>query len=135
MRSMLESRYLVRSILPIRIYIMYRFDWIENKETKESALIIQEGPYENVIFIFKDGRIILKDENGEPLDLESVEEIPIDFKYEVLYNPNEVDVLTSDFKNALGDIFMTVLQESVQNENYNLVNDENRNDNTEQPDS
>ena len=124
----------MRSLL-IRIYIMYRFDWIENKETKESALIIQEGPYENVIFIFKDGRIILKDENGEPLDLESVEEIPIDFKYEVLYNPNEVDVLTSDFKNALGDIFMTVLQESVQNENYNLVNDENRNDNTEQPDS
>ncbi len=114
---------------------MYRFDWIENKETKESALIIQEGPYENVIFIFKDGRIILKDENGKPLDLENVEEIPIDFKYEVLYNPNEVDVLTSDFKNALGDIFMTVLQESVQNENYNLVNDENRNDNTEQPDS
>ena len=113
---------------------MYNYDWIENKETNERALKFKEGPYEDIIFIYKDSRVILKNEDGSPLDLESAEEIPIDFKYEVLYNPNDKDVMTNDFKNALGDIFMNMLQESIQQDSYRLV-DENRNDNTEQSDT
>ena len=113
---------------------MYNYDWIENKETNERALKFKEGPYEDIIFIYKDSRVILKNEDGSPLDLEAAEEIPIDFKYEVLYNPNDKDVMTNDFKNALGDIFMNMLQESIQQDSYRLV-DENRNDNTEQSDT
>ena len=113
---------------------MYNYDWIENKETNESALKFKEGPYEDIIFIFKDSKVILKNEDGSPLDLETAEEIPIDFQYEVLYNPEDRDVLTLDFKNAIGDIFMEILYDSVKNDSYRLT-DEDRNDDTKQSDS
>ena len=48
----------------------------------------------------------------------------------MLYNPDDKDVLTLDFKNAIGDIFMEILQDSIQHDSYRLE-DENRNDNTE----
>ena len=41
------------------------------------------------------------------------------------------DIDDTNFKNVLGDIFMEMLHESVDNDSYRLVN-ENRNDNTEQ---
>jgi len=109
---------------------MLNYDWRVNKETGENAIVILEGPYKDIIFTFKESKVILKNEDGSPLDLEDAESIPIDFKYEVLYNPDDKDVLTLDFKNAIGDIFMEILQDSIQHDSYRLE-DENRNDNTE----
>ena len=113
---------------------MYNYDWRVNKETGENAIVLLEGPYKDIIFTFKKSKVILKNEDGSPLDLESAEEIPIDFQYEVLYNPEDKDVLTSDFKNAIGDIFMEILQDSIQHNSYRL-DDEDRNNDTEQSDS
>jgi len=113
---------------------MYNYDWRVNKETGENGIVLLEGPYKDVIFTFKKSKVILKNEDGSPLDLESAEEIPIDFQYEVLYNPEDKDVLTLDFKNAIGDIFMEILYDSIKNDSYRLT-DEDRNDNTEQSDS
>lgn len=110
---------------------MVNWDWVENKETGERAIQIKEGPYKDVIYIYIDGKVILKNEDGTPLDLETAEAIPIDFKFEVLYNPENADIDDTNFKNVLGDIFMEMLHESVDNDSYRLVN-ENRNDNTEQ---
>ena len=127
------NQYLVRNILYIRIYIMYNYDWRVNKETGENAIVLLEGPYKDVIFNFKKSKVILKNKDGSPLDLENAEEIPIDFQYEVLYNPEDKDVLTLDFKNAIGDFFMEILYDSVKNDSYRLT-DENRNYDTEQSD-
>ena len=113
---------------------MYNYDWRVNKESGENGIVLLEGPYKDVIFTFKKSKVILKNEDGSPLDLESAEEIPIDLQYEVLYNPEDKDVLTLDFKNAIGDIFMEILYDSVSNDNYRLT-DEDRNDDIEQSDS
>ena len=110
---------------------MVNWDWVQNKETNEKAIQIKEGFYKDVIYIYIDGKVILKNKDGTPLDLEESEAIPIDFKYEVLYNPDNVDINSTNFKNVLGDIFMEMLHESIDNDSYRLV-DENRNDNTEQ---
>jgi len=110
---------------------MYDYEFIESKEQGKSALIFKDGPYQSVIWTFLKGRVILKNPDGSPLDLESVESIPIDFKFEVLYNPNELDLKTIEFKNAIGDVFMDILQGSIESEQYRLV-DENRNDNSEE---
>jgi hypothetical protein len=126
-----ESLFQDGSILPIRIYIMYSYEFIESKEQGKSALIFKDGPYQSVIWTFLNGRVILKNPDGTPLDLENTEEIPIDFKYEVLYNPKELDLKTIEFKNAIGDVFMDILQNSIDGEQYRLV-DENRNDNSEE---
>ena len=49
----------------------------------------------------------------------------------MLYNPKELDLKTIEFKNAIGDVFMDILQNSIDGEQYRLV-DENRNDNSEE---
>ena len=108
------------------------FEFVNHKETGESALLINEGEYDKIVFKFKDGKVKLTDEFGAPIDLDTVDEIPIDFDYEVLYNPNDRNIFDSEFKDFLGEIFMTLMYESVNTGNYRL-NDENRNDNTEQP--
>ena len=128
------NQYQVRNISYIRIYIMFNYDWRVNKETGENGIVLLEGPYKDIIFTFKKSKVILKNEDGSPLDLENAEEIPIDFQYEVLYNPEDRDVLTLDFKNAIGDIFMEILYDSVKNDSYRLT-DEDRNDDTEQSNS
>ena len=102
---------------------MYKFDWVEHKDTGESAIQIKDGPYENTVFIFKNSKVKLVDEKGNHLDLETVDKIPIDFDYEVLYTTENVDVYDEKFKNVLGDIFMQVLFESVKLGSYKL--DEN----------
>ena len=99
---------------------MYKFDWVENKETKETAIQIKEGPYADTIFIFKNSKVKLTDERGEPLDLENIDKIPIDFDYEILYSITGIDIYDSEFKNAIGDIFMQLLFESVHAGSYKL---------------
>ena len=42
--------------------------------------------------------------------------------------------MTVDFKNAIGDIFMEILYDSVKNDSYRLT-DEDRNNDTEQSNS
>ena len=86
------------------------FEFVNHKETGESALMINEGEYDNIVFKFLDGKIKLTDE----------------------YNPNDKNIFDNEFKDFLGEIFMTLMYESVNTGNYRL-NDENRNDNTEQP--
>ena len=108
------------------------FEFVNHKETGESALLINEGEYDKIVFKFKDGKVKLTDEFGAPIDLDTVDAIPIDFDYEVLYNPNDMNIFDNEFKDFLGEIFMTLMYESVNTGNYRL-NDENRNDNTEQP--
>jgi len=110
------------------------FEFVEHKETGESALMINEGEYDGLVFKFIDGKVKLTDEFGEALDLDAVDAIPIDFDYEVLYNPNDKNIFDKKFKDFLGDIFMTLMYESVNTGNYRLDN-ENRNDDTEQPTS
>ena len=68
------------------------------------------------------------------IDLEEAEHLLLTFEYEVLYNPKDKDVLTLDFKNAIGDIFMEILYDSVKNDSYRLT-DEDRNDDTKQSNS
>ena len=107
------------------------FEFVNHKETNESAIMINEGEYDNIVFIFKDGKLKLTDEFGESIDLDAVDKIPIDFDYEVLYNPNDRNIFDNEFKDFLGDIFMTLMYESVQHGSYRL-NNENRNNDTEQ---
>jgi len=99
---------------------MYNFDWVENKETGESAIQIKEGPYAETVFIFKNSKVKLTDETGEPLDLENIDKIPIDFDYEILYTSKDIDVYDPEFKNVIGDIFMQLLFESVHAGSYKL---------------
>ena len=107
------------------------FEFVEHKKTGESAIMINEGEYDSIVFKFLDGKLKLTDSYGEPLNLDTVDEIPIDFDYEVLYNPKDMNIFDNEFKDFLGDIFMTLMYESVKHGSYRL-NDENRNDDTEQ---
>ena len=111
---------------------MHNFHYVYHKETDEQALRLQEGPFEGVVWIYKDVKLPIHDKDGNRLNLEEVDTIPLTFRYDVLYNKDGVvneDTL-DEFNKVVGDILMTVLDEGLEDE----VSEEIGNDDTEQSD-
>ena len=100
-----------------------KFNYIENRETGETAYVIKEGKFEGVVYTYTD--IELPEMDGE-----SEEEIPVKFTYHVMKNPTDENLVeNTEFGNVIGEIMLEILDEALANDS---VNYENRNDDTEQ---
>ena len=111
---------------------MHDFHYVYHKETDEQAFRLQEGQFEGVVWTYRDVKLPIHDEDGNRLNLEEVDTIPLTFRYDVLYNKDGVvneDTL-DEFNRVVGDILMTVLDEGLEDE----VSAEIGNDDTEQSD-
>ena len=111
---------------------MHNFHYVYHKETDEQALRLQEGEFEGVVWTYRDVKLPINDEDGNRLNLEEVETIPLTFRYDVLYNKDGVvnEDSLERFNVIVGDILMTVLDEGLEDE----VSEEIGNDDTEQSD-
>ena len=69
---------------------MHDYHYVYHKETDEQAFRLQEGPFEGVVWIYRDVKLPIHDEDGNRLDLEEVDTIPLTFRYDVLYNKDGV---------------------------------------------
>jgi len=100
-----------------------KFNYIENRETGETAYIIKEGKYDGVIYTYTDIKL-------PEIDGNSAKEIPVKFNYQVLKNSTD-EVLTDnvEFGNIIGEIMLEILDDALAND---TVNYENRNNDTEQ---
>ena len=104
-----------------------KYSFIEHRETGEKAFMIDEGKFKGVIYAYENISV------PKIEDLESTGEVPVSFKYNILRNSTDWDLEDNkEFGNVIGEIMMEVLAEAMENDR---VNYENRNDNTEQPDS
>ena len=104
-----------------------KYSFIEHRETGEKAFMIDEGKFKGVIYAYENISV------PKIEDLESAGEVPVSFRYNILRNPTDWDLEDSkEFGNVIGEIMMEVLAEALTDDR---VNYENRNDNTEQPDS
>ena len=104
-----------------------KYSYIEHRETGEKAFMIDEGKFKGVIYAYENISV------PKIEDLESAGEVPVSFKYNILRNSTDWDLEDNkEFGNVIGEIMMAVLAEAMENDR---VNYENRNDNTEQPDS
>ncbi len=111
---------------------MHDFHYVYHKETDEQAFRLQEGELEGVVWTYRDVKLPINDEDGNRLNLEEVETIPLTFRYDVLYNKDGVvnEDSLERFNVVVGDILMTVLDEGLEDE----VSEEIGNDDTEQSD-
>jgi|TARA_Y100000034_G_scaffold114845_1_gene151369 hypothetical protein len=114
---------------------MHNFHYVYHKETDEPGYRLQEGEFEGVVWNYRDVKLPIHDEDGNRLNLEEVEAIPLTFAYDVLYNKdglvNEESV--ERFNNILGDILLTVIEEGLESDQI-IINPETGNDDTEQSD-
>ena len=115
--------------------IMHDYHYVYHKETDEQAFRLQAGEFEGVVWNFRDVKLPIHDEDGNRLNLEEVETIPLTFSYDVLYNKDgrvNEDSLER-FNSVLGDILMTVLEEGLEHDQIE-IGTEAGNDDTEQSD-
>ena len=69
-------------------------------------------------------------DEGLMIDPDQVEEIPLTFDYEVVYNPTDEDLTTGEFGATVGDILLNIIDESLENDRIQF-NTKNRNSDTE----
>ena len=63
---------------------MHNFHYVYHKETDEQALRLQEGPFEGVVWIYKDVKLPIHDKDGNRLNLEEGETRRFTFRYDGL---------------------------------------------------
>ena len=100
-----------------------KFNYIENRETGETAYVIKEGKYEGVIYTYTDIQL-------PEVQADGAEEIPVKFTYHVMKNTTDENLVdNSEFGNVIGEIMLEILDDALANDSINY---ENRNDDTEQ---
>ena len=111
---------------------MHDYHYVYHKETDEQAFRLQAGEFEGVVWNFRDVKLPIHDKDGNRLNLEKVESIPLTFSYDVLYNKDGLvnEYSLDRFNTVLGDILITVLDEGLAHDQIEIGTDD-----TEQSDS
>ena len=110
------------------------YTYVEHKESKLPAFKITDGKYVGAVWNYKNVKLPLYGDDGGLIDLEEAEQLVLTFEYDVLYNPTDEIVDGGEFASAIGDILLTIIDESIENDQIEF-NRENRNNDTEQLDT
>ena len=90
-----------------------KYSYIDNPRYSQSGIIIQDGEFKDVIYLY-----------GKVKFIEESEQLRLKFDYDVVRNPNNVDTYSDKFRNVIGDI----LSENIEKE----VNGKNRENDTKE---
>ena len=104
------------------------YHYVVHKETQEQAVRIQEGTYDGVVYQYADVMFPIYDDEGEAIDPQSAEEIPLTFKWKVLYNPNKLDMESGEFGAVAGDILLELIEEGLENDAITVNTEGGEND-------
>ena len=107
------------------------YHYVTHKETDEQGYRVSEGKFAGVVWQYSNVKLPMYNDEGLMIDPDQVEEIPLTFDYEVVYNPTDEDLTTGELGEVLGDILINVIQEGLNHESIEF-NYENRNDNTDE---
>ena len=92
------------------------YHYVVHKETQEQAVRIQDGKFDGMVYQYSDVMFPIYNDEGNVIDTEDAEEIPLTFKWKVLYNPNEMDLETGEFAATAGDILLELIEEGLEND-------------------
>jgi len=106
------------------------YTYVEHKESKLPAFKITDGKYVGAVWNYKNVKLPLYGDDGGMIDLEEAEQLVLTFEYDVLYNPTEEDLTTSEFRQVIGDILLEVIDASLEHDTVQF-NTKNRNSDTE----
>ena len=106
------------------------YHYVTHKETDEEGYRVSEGKFAGVVWQYSNVKLPMYNDEGLMIDPDKVEEIPLTFDYEVVYNPTDEDLTTGEFGATVGDILLNIIDESLENDRVQF-NTKNRNSDTE----
>jgi len=106
------------------------YHYVTHKETDEQGYRVAEGKFAGVVWTYRNVKLPMYGDDGELVDLEKAEQLPLSFEYEVVHNPTDEDLDSGEFAAMAGDILVNIIDESLENDRLKF-NTKNRNDDTE----
>tara|TARA_Y100001951_G_scaffold20017_1_gene15062 strand:+ start:160 stop:498 length:339 start_codon:yes stop_codon:yes gene_type:complete len=106
------------------------YHYVTHKESDTEGYRVAEGLFAGVVWLYRNVKLPMYNDEGLMIDPERAEEIPLTFEYEVLYNPTDEDLSTGEFDAVVGDILLNIIDESLENDRIQF-NTKNRNSDTE----
>ena len=103
------------------------YHYVTHKETDEQGYRVAEGKYAGVVWTYSNVKLPMYTDDGELVDLEKAEQLPLSFEYKVVHNPTDEDLDTGEFSATIGDILLNIIDESIENDQLQF---KNRNDDT-----
>ena len=97
-----------------------KYVFVQREVDDFSCIKITDGPYEGVIYTYGQVKFAEKEVAGQ---------LPLKFTYNVQRNINDVDTESEDFRNAIGDILIEVMEKQLKEGKLN-INEQTRNNNT-----
>ena len=110
---------------------MIKWTYVVHQPTDQDGILLQEGEFEGVVYTVTDVKFPVYKEDGSLIDAKDADNIPLTFKYDILYNKeNKVEDESKDrFVQTVGNILFDIIEEGLQNDQISF-NTEDRNDDT-----
>ena len=83
-----------------------KYSYIDNPRYSQSGIIIQDGEFKDVIYLY-----------GKVKFIEESEHLRLKFDYDVVRNPHNVDTYSDKFRNIIGDILSENIEKEVNGKN------------------
>ena len=84
-----------------------RYVFAQKQGDDFSCIKLLEGDYEGIIY--KYNNIKFSETENE------LGQIPLKFTYDIMVNPNKIDIESNDFRNYIGDILIECVEEQLEN--------------------
>ena len=84
-----------------------RYIFAQKQGDDFSCIKLLEGDYEGIIY--KYNNIKFSETENE------LGQIPLKFTYDIMVNPNKIDIESNDFRNYIGDILIECVEEQLEN--------------------
>ena len=94
-----------------------RFNYVYHTDTDTRAYRIQEGKFDGCVWVYREVKMPAID-----VPLEEAEEIPLTFRYELLYNKEGVvdEDNVDEFRDLIGDILLTLIEEGLEHDQVRI---------------
>ena len=94
-----------------------RFNYVYHSDTDTRAYRIQEGKFDGCVWVFRE--VVLP---AVDVPLEEAENIPLTFRYELLYNKGDVidEENVDEFRDLIGDILLTLIEEGLEHDQVRI---------------
>ena len=120
------SQYQTTNILYTRTATMSKipsYHYVSHKDTDQQGYRINEGKYSGIVWQYHNVKMPVYDESGEVRDPSELNEIPLTFDCEVLYNPTDEDLSAGEFEKTIGDILLNLIDESLSHDTVEFRSD------------
>ena len=100
------------------------YHYVTHRDTDEQAYRINEGKYSGIVWKYEDVSFPIYDDEGKTISPAEAAQIPLTFNCDVLYNPTDEDLSTGEFEQAIGDILINIIEESLEHEQIKFRTDD-----------